>query len=235
MKILQTVLVSLGSVILLFILTKLMGNRQMSQLSMFDYINGITIGSIAAEMATSLEDDFINPLVAMIVYALVAILISYITSKSIKLRRILTGETLILLNNGKLYEKNFKRAKLDINDFLIQCRNNGYFDIANLQSAILEPNGKISFLPQSSNRPIIPTDLQICPDKETLLTDVIMDGKILNDNLKHTGNDEMWLKKELKSQRISKVEDVFLATCDNNNKLNVYVKNKKVSNRDMFE
>ena len=235
MEILQIILVSLGSVVILFILTKLMGNRQMSQLSMFDYINGITIGSIAAEMATSLEDDFLKPLTAMIVYALVAILISFITTKSIKLRRILTGKSLILLDNGKLFEKNFKKAKLDINDFLIQCRNNGYFDISNLQSAILEPNGKISFLPMSDQRPVVPHDLELKPLEESILTDVIIDGKIMENNLRFTGNDESWLKSQLKSQGINKTSDVLLATCDKNNEFKAYIKNKKQTSHDSFE
>ena len=226
---------SLGSVITLFILTKIMGNRQMSQLSMFDYINGITIGSIAAEMATSLEDDFMKPLVAMTVYALLAVLISIITNKSIKLRRILTGETLILFDNGKLYAQSLKKARLDVNEFLTLCRNGGYFNIANLQTAILEPNGKISFLPLAAQRPVTPFDLNISPPEEKLVVNVIIDGKILADNLKFTGNDEKWLEKQLHAQGISKVSDVFLATCDCANSLSIYVKVKKPMSRDFFE
>ena len=110
MEILQILLTSLGSIIALFILTKIMGNRQMSELSMFDYVNGITIGSIAAEMATSLEDDFLKPLVAMVVYTLVAVLISILTCKSIKLRKIFTGRPLILYENHKIYKKNLKKS-----------------------------------------------------------------------------------------------------------------------------
>lgn len=93
---------SLGSVAAIFVLTKLMGYRQMSQMSMFDYVNGITIGSIAAEMATSLEESFVQPLTAMIVYALAAFLLSWLSSKSIKARRFIEGAPLILMNHGEL-------------------------------------------------------------------------------------------------------------------------------------
>ena len=113
---------SFGSVIFLFILTKLMGNKEMSQLSMFDYIIGITIGSIAAEMSTALEDDFMQPVIAMAVYAIVSIIISILSYKSIKVRRIISGNSLILLDNGELYHDNLKKAKLDLNEFLMQCR-----------------------------------------------------------------------------------------------------------------
>ncbi|MDD4797536.1 MAG: DUF421 domain-containing protein, partial [Eubacteriales bacterium] len=190
MELIHILLTALGSLAALFLMTKLMGNRQMSQLSMFDYIIGITIGSIAAEMATALEDDFLQPLLAMAVYALFAVLFSVLTGKSIKLRRVLTGETLILLDNGKLFTENFKRAKMDLSEFLSQCRNSGYFDIANIQTAMLEPNGKISFLPVEVFRPATPQDLQISPQQQRPVVNVILDGKVLPDNLKFTGPDD---------------------------------------------
>ena len=149
MHILYIVVLSIGSIVELFILCKLMGYRQLSQLSMFDYINGITIGNIAAEMATSLDDNFIEPLVAMLIYAFAAIFLSWWSSKSIKARRIISGKPTVLLNNGQLFEKNFRKAKIDLNEFLAQCRISGYFDISQLESAILEENGHISFLPKS--------------------------------------------------------------------------------------
>ena len=122
MEFFKIVGLSFGSVIFLFILTKLMGNKEMSQLSMFDYIIGITIGSIAAEMSTALEDDFMQPVIAMAVYAIVSIIISILSYKSIKVRRIVSGNSLILLDNGELYRDNLKKAKLDLNEFLMQCR-----------------------------------------------------------------------------------------------------------------
>ncbi len=235
MEIINVVFASIGSLVVLFLLTKIMGYRQMSQLSMFDYINGITIGSIAAEMATSLESDFLKPLVAMIIYGLSAVLISFFTSKSIKFRRIVTGKSLILYENNKLYQNNLKKAKLDIDEFLIQCRNSGYFNLADIQTAILESNGKISFLPVSEKRPLTPNDMNLNPQKEDILTNVILDGKILEQNLRETGNDEQWLKKQLKSQNNMKLSDVFLATCDCNNKLQFFKRENKDTNNDKFQ
>lgn len=230
MEIFQIILTSAGSFFVLFLLTKIMGDRQMSQLSMFDYINGITIGSIAAEMATDLE-NFLKPLLAMIVYALLSVLLAIASNKSMKCRRIIEGKPIILFDNGKLYRKNFKKAKLDINEFLTECRNSGYFDLNNIQSAILEVNGKISFLPKSTQRPMIPQDMNLNPQQEKLVTNIIVDGLILKQNLRFTGNDEEWLKKQLKQQGVNKVSDVFLATCDFNNKISVYIKlNQKMDN-----
>lgn len=235
MELINIVFTSLGSLLVLFLLTKIMGYRQMSQLSMFDYINGITIGSIAAEMATSLEDDFLKPLVAMIIYGIVAVLISLLTSKSIKFRRIVSGKSLILYDNNKLFYNNLKKAKMDIDEFLIQCRNNGYFNLSDIQTAILESNGKVSFLPVSYKRPINPKDMNLSPEKENILINVILDGKILKENLKETGNDEIWLKKQLKTQNNINLADVFLATCDSNNNLQVFKKEFDKTNNDKFQ
>lgn len=124
MNIIKIISLSLGSLVILFLLTKLMGNREISQLTMFDYIVGITIGSIAAEMSTSLENNFIEPVVAMLIYGIVSFSISFFTCKSLNMRRFFTGKAKILLDNGKLYRKNFKSAKLDINEFLMECRIN---------------------------------------------------------------------------------------------------------------
>ena len=234
MDIIKIIALSLGSLVTLFILTKLMGNKEMSQLSMFDYIIGITIGSIAAEMSTALEDDFMQPLVAMIVYAIVSIIISIISTKSLKLRRFFSSPSLVLLDNGKLYRKNFKKAKLDINEFLTQCRNKGYFNLSDIQTAILESNGKISFLPSVSAKPATPSDLNLDITQERICVNVILDGKILKENLYYTGNDELWLEKQLTSQKINRIQDVFLAMCDSSNNLSVYLKNDLQNSHDFF-
>lgn len=233
-EILYIIALSLGSIIALFILTKLIGYRQMSQMSMFDYINGITIGSIAAEMATSLENNFIEPLTAMIVYAFAALFLSYFSSKSIKARRIIEGVPLVLLNNGELYRDNLKKAKIDVSEFLLQCRVNGYFDISKLETAILEENGKISFLPKASDRPLTPSDIQISPQQDYMVANVILDGKLMEKNLKHTGNDEKWLQNQIKAQGAKQIEDVLLATCDTSNQVTVYLKSNRKEAKDVL-
>ncbi len=225
---------SVGSLLMLFILTKIMGNKQMSQLSMFDYIVGITIGSISAEMATNLE-EFEKPLLAMVIYALFSVLISYANYKSIVLRRFLTGKSLVLFEDGKLYEGNLKKARIDVDEFLMLCRNQGYFNIAQLQSAILEPNGKISFLPLSKERPATPKDMNLTPPDEKPAINVIIDGHIMQENLMFAGKNEEWLNKQLKTQRVQSISEIFLATCDSEGTLIVYPKIKRQMKKDVFE
>lgn len=232
--IIKIIILSITSEIVLFGLSKFMGNKEMSQMSLFDYVIGITIGSIAAEMATALESDFLQPLVAMIVYALVAVSISEICMKSQKARRFVYGNSLILLNNGKLYKKNFKSAKLDLNEFLMQCRINGFFNLSDIDTAIIESNGKISFLPKSERRPTIPSDFQITPPTASVDVNIILDGKILFENLKNSGHDLMWLQKELVSQGFEKPENIFLATLDRARNLCVYEKYEMKNKHDFW-
>lgn len=224
MQILKIIILSISSVTVLFILTKIIGCREMSQLSMFDYINSITIGSIAAEMATSLEDSFIEPLVAMISYSAIILLLAFISSKSVKLREIINGKSLILLNNGKLYKENFKKSKLDLNEFLLECRTMGYFNISEISTAILEPNGKISIIPNVDEKQVTIKDLNLNIEQEKLTSNVIIDGKIIKENLKATGNNITWLENKLKEQNFKNIKDIFLATCDKDNNLSIYVK-----------
>ena len=234
MNILYIAALSLGSIVELLILCKFMGYRQLSQMNMFDYVNGITIGSIAAEMATSLEDNFVYPMTAMIIYAAAVIFLSWWSSKSIYVRRIVTGKPIVLLNNDKLYEKNFRKAKIDLNEFLTQCRVSGYFDLSQLESAILEENGRISFLPKSEHRPATPKDLQLVPGKDSLVANIIIDGHIMTQNLKASGKNERWLMHQLNAHGVSDIRDVFLATCDLNNQFNVYLRTPADQAPDIF-
>lgn len=225
--ILYVILLSIGSIIALFILTKLMGYKQLSEMSMFDYIIGITFGSIAAEMSTALEENYVNPLVAMMVYAVFSLALSFISEKSYIGRKIIAGKPVILINNGEISEKNLKKAKLDMSELLVQCRVNGYFDISKIETAVLEGNGKISFLPKAAERPITPNDLGLKPKDEYMVANLIIDGNIMENNLKHSGKNEKWLNNQLSANGVKNIKDVLLATCDIDNNFSVYVKNSK--------
>ena len=221
MEIIKVLLTSLLSVGALFAVAKIMGHKQMSQLDFFDYISGITIGSIAAELATELEEP-LKPLIAIAVYGAVAVLLSKITSLFPKTRKYINGTPTILMNNGKLYRENLKKAKLDLSEFMVMCRQQGYFNLSDIQTAVFEFNGKLSILPVSKKRPANPEDLNLSPAPEFIHTEVIMDGRILNENLKRMGLDDKWLQKQLNAQGYKKTEEVFLALCDENNQLTVF-------------
>ena len=221
-----TVLTALLSVAVMFLLTKLMGTKQVSQMTMFDYITGITVGSIAADLATELEEP-VKPLTAMVVYGLVAVLISIATCKSIKLRSWITGKPLVLLENGVIYRRNLKKAKLDLSEFLTYCRIGGWFDLSQLQTAVLEHNGSVSFLPKEKDRPATPTDLDLSPKQSNLQTPFVMDGQLLRDNIHQAGKEESWVQQSLLRQGYQNEREVFLAVWDGNDKLTVFPMSEK--------
>lgn len=234
MDLLNVALVSLGSILFLFLLTKLIGNKQMSQLNLFDYINGITIGSIAAEMATALESDFLKPLLAMCIYAFATIGIDHCSKKSRKSRRIFEGKSTVLMDHGKLYYSNFKKAKLDISEFLAQCRTSGYFSLSDLHTVVLEANGQLSFLPISDKRPATPMDLSLAPKQEQPELALVEDGVVIDANLRRSGKDAQWLTHALKAQGC-KLSEVFVALCDDQNQLSVYKKETGGPQSDRFQ
>lgn len=235
MELLQVALTSVASVITLFLLSKLMGNKQISQLSMFDYIIGISIGSIAAEFATELENPE-RTLIAMVIYAGSAYLVSVVTGKSTHLRKIINGRPLILFEKGKFYLKNLKKARIDLSDFLTHCRNQGYFDLSQVQTAVFEYNGSLSILPVEKNRPLEPSDMNLSPIQQELLVNVILDGHINEENLKKTGKDMVWLEKQLKMQNYNNADEVFLG-CVNTvqNTLVAYSAEEQSKKTDPFE
>ena len=221
MEILTVILTSILSAVALFIIAKIMGHKQMSQLDFFDYITGITIGSIAAELATELEKPW-QPLLAMVIYGAIAFLLSVLSCKFPATRKYVNGTPTIVLDNGKLYRKNLKKAKLKLSEFMVLCRQEGYFNLNDIQTAVFEYNGRLTVLPKSTKRPVNPTDLNLTPEKETICTEVIMDGRILHGNLKRLGLDLKWLEKELRSQNCGSAKEIFLAVCDGNNKLTIF-------------
>ena len=221
MEIIKVILTALLSVAALFLIAKIMGHKQISQLDFFDYISGITIGSIGAELATELEAP-LNPLVAIVVYGVVAILLSKITSLFPKTRKYINGAPTILLDKGKLYRENLKKAKLDLSEFMVMCRQQGHFNLNDIQTAVFEFNGKLSILPVSTKRPANPGDLQLSPAPEYIQTEVIMDGHILDGNLQRLGLEEKWLYKQLAAQGYHQPKEVFLALCDKNHQLTVF-------------
>jgi len=209
MDIIKLILTALLSVTALFIITKIMGHKQVAQLDFFDYVSGITIGSIGAELATELEKPW-KPLIALGIYGGVSVLLSLLTHKFPKTRKYINGTPTILMNNKRLYRKNLQKAKLDLSEFMLLCREQGYFDLDEIQTAIFEHNGKLSILPQAASRPATPEDLKITAKATHIGIEVIMDGRIMNENLTRIERDGVWLKKRLCSLGYTSAEEIFL-------------------------
>lgn len=215
---------AVSSMVILFFFTKAMGRKQLSQLNLYDYIVGITIGSVAADISIDLETHFWHGVLVMFVYTIVSILISHFTAKSIKFRRFVTGVPIIVIEDGKIIEDNVEKSKLDINDLLQEARTNGYFDISEIEFAIMESNGKISFLQKSKYSPLTPSDAKVKVDYKGLCSNLVIDGHIMSNNLKIIKKDDKWLLTRLKKEGYNNPKDLLLVTCDSKEKLTVYKK-----------
>ncbi len=220
MIVLKTTLTALLSMVLLFFMTKLTGDKQMSQMSAFDYIVGITVGSAAAEMAIG-GDVFIPATIVTFLYCLVAFIISVICNKSLKARKFLNGEPVILFQNGVFYKKNMAKVRMDMGEFLTQCRTNGYFSLKGVSTVIMEQNGKMCFVNQ------------IEKSTATLNANLVVDGEILKDNLRRIGKTDWWLMKEIDKRKL-KVSEIMLATVDAG-ELFIYPFSEKEEKNNIFE
>lgn len=213
MQFLSLCITSAGSFVTLFLIAKFIGHKQISQLDFFDYITGISIGSTAAELATELEEPW-KPLTSMVIYGIITWGLSIVTNKSLRARRLLYGKPVVLMDHGRLYRDSLRKAKLDLSEFLALCRQQGYFDLNTIQTAIFECTGKLTILPVTAERPATPADLGISPRQELIYTEIIMDGRIMEENLKHMGLDRTWLDRQLKQKKINSPKEVLLALCD---------------------
>ena len=178
MEIVKVILTSILSVAALFVMAKIVGHKQIAQFDFFDYISGITVGSISAELATELEKP-LKPLIALAIYGLASVLLSLIAHKCPRSRKYINGSPSILMDAGKLYRKNMKKAKLDLSEFMVMCRELGYFNLNDIETAVFEYNGKLTVLPKSEKRPLTPNDMNLQPKEDHISTEVIMDGRIL--------------------------------------------------------
>ena len=217
---------ALISLVVLFLVTKLIGKKQVSQLSLFDYVIGISIGNFAAEMTINLESEEVYGILAVVIFGGIAYLVSILSIKSIKLRRFFMGTPTILIEHGKILQDSFYKVRYDINDMLEQCRIKGYYDISEIEYAIVEANGELSILPNGSSRNVTVKDMNLKEKKQGLCANVIIDGKIMYHNLKVINKDEEWLNNELNINGM-KLEDIILSTVDINDRIVFYERNKK--------
>lgn len=225
---------SLISLTVLFIVTKIIGKKQVSELSLFDYVIGISIGNFTAEMVMDVEGQYINGVLAIITFGIFAYLVSIISMKNMTFRRFIIGVPTLIIDNGKILIDAMKRTKIDINDLLEQTRNAGYFDIDEIAYAIMEANGKLSFLPKDKNKPLTKKDMKIKEEKDTLTANIIIDGKLMKNNIKNTDKSIEWVIHDLKVKGYSTYENILLATYKNNT-ITIYRKNSAKKPTDVLE
>ncbi|MGO0059218.1 DUF421 domain-containing protein [Brevibacillus fluminis] len=210
---LSIVVRSIGALVYLFILTKIVGKRQIRQLTYIEYIVGISIGSIAAFMATEMDGPIYHSLIAMTIFAIFPVLSEFLSLKSKVVRDVVEGKATILVKDGKLLEDNLKKERLTLEDVMEQLRLKNAFRVADVEFALMEANGEVSVLLKSQNQPITPSHLgiEVSPAEEPQA--VIMDGVIMDEPLANMGLNRRWINTELAKAGVA-VENVFLGQVD---------------------
>lgn len=223
MEFLKIVILSVSSFLVLFLLSKVMGFRAIAELSFFDYVIGITIGSVAAEMCTNIDIEWWKGITAMVIYVLFDMAFILISQKTLVGRKIISGVPIVLIDNGKIVEKSVKKARIDLNDLEAAARVSGYYNLSDIQFAVMEVSGKISFMPVPNKRPLNPMDFNFTPEKESLQVNVIMDGKIIDSNLSVAGISKKELVRKVRKEN-KEVEKIVLATIDSKKVLTIFEK-----------
>lgn len=221
--------------IILFFITKMMGKKQISELNFFDYVVGITIGSIAADISLDIEKNMIAGIAALFIYGFISYIISFVSIKSILARRFFIGVPTVLVEKGKIIESGLKKSKIDVNDLLMEARENGYFNLDEIDYALMEVNGNISFLPKEKEKPVTKRDMKIKCSNEGLTVNAIIDSKYMVNNMKTINKDKEWLDHELKVNGYDNYDNILLATIDNNYKVTIYEKNVKPDKNTVLE
>ncbi|WP_374722186.1 DUF421 domain-containing protein [Peribacillus tepidiphilus] len=217
---LDIVVRSLLFLAILFLITKWLGKKQISQLSFFEYVNGITIGSIGAEVVTGIEQKISLGVIAIVTFAAVPFLAGFLSLKSKPFRDFIEGKGSVFIKDGKIMEENLKKERYTTDELLELLRRKDVFQVSDVEFAVLEPTGDLSVLLKKENQPLTAKDLNlhVAPINEPQT--VIMDGKILDEPLSTIGRNRSWVKTELEKQGVT-VENVFLGQVDSYGQLTI--------------
>lgn len=200
------------SFLTLLLLTRILGKKQLSHLTFFNYVTGITIGSMAASSAFDKHINFIEAIFSLIMWSLLTILVEYISLKSNKARVILDGQPTILIKKGKIMADALARVRMNMDDLSMLLREEHVFTIKDVAYAILEPNGRLSVMKTKGATSVTREDLKINKAEVTIFpSELIVDGQIVEKNLKEFNLNKKWLLQELDKQGITSLKDVFFA------------------------
>lgn len=205
----------------LIIFARVLGKQQISQLTFFDYVLGITIGSTASTLTTDLSTRAWPHWVGLLAWCLLGYLMQIITLRWRYTAKYIDGQPIVVIMDGKIMEQHLKKIRYRMSDVMEQLRSKGVFDLSEVQCAILESDGELSILKKPENNPVTLKDLKLKPEKDGINIELIYDGQIVEQNLKDLKKDEEWLKNQLRKKGIKSYEDVFIATV--NPKGDIYV------------
>jgi len=214
-EVFKILLFSFIAIAYLFVMAKLLGKKQIAQLDVIDYMLGIAVSSIAANMATDMSGTpFWHYLVAMSFFFLLNLLIIFFERKGRFIKKLLKGVPLMVIYEGKINYKALKKSKMDINDLMAKSREKGYFDLSHIEYAVFENSGALSIMPKGVHKPAVAQDVHAKIKPAKLPCYLVDDGNITYSALRTIGKDEDWLYKKLKISDKKELKNIILAIYD---------------------
>ncbi len=224
--IVNTSIRSVGVYILALVLTRLMGRKLIAQITFFDFVVGVSMGSLAANAMIGPGSTPLSSISALTVISMLTIAIAYIHIKSFSGRKLVNSEPVTLVDNGSIVEENMKKIRLTIDELMMKLREKNAFNLADVEFAIMETDGQVSVLPKADKKPLTPSNMNIQTTSTGLTRDIIIDGNLMEENLTGTGLDKEWVYAQLNNQDIRDISEVFYAGLDGNKNLYVSRKSK---------
>ncbi|HFJ9332298.1 TPA: DUF421 domain-containing protein [Bacillus paranthracis] len=221
------ILRSVFILIILFAITKWLGKRQISELSFMEYIAGMTIGVIAAQVSTGLDSKFFHGVFAILIFAVVPFLTGILSLKNKTARDFFQGKSTVLIKDGKILEDNLKKEKYTSDELLELLRGKDAFSVADVEFAVLEPSGELNVLLKKDRQPLTAKDIGLKVANEKEPQTVIMDGNVLDEPLSASGHNRAWLHSELEKLGVV-IENVFLGQVDSYGQLTIDIYNDKL-------
>lgn len=210
-KIIEIIFRSAVTYVILLVLGRVIGRKLISRITLFDFIVGIALGSIAVRIALGAQESPLLAAISATVITILVVITDYIDIKNINFRKLVDGEPIILISNGKLLDYNLKKVKITVNKLMMQLREKDVFNIDDVAIATIESDGELSVLPKINKQPVTTGDLNISTNYSGLIKDIIIDGKIMHNNLISTNHDEQWVEEQIKIHGINDIKEVFYA------------------------
>ena len=210
---------AIGAYIGMLLITRLVGKEQLRELTPGEFANSIAIGSIAAEMSFDHQENVYFFVIAFTIFGGLTYLTNVMSLKSRAARKLLEGEPTLMIHNGKILEKNMSKERYSMDNLTMQLREKNVFNIADVEFAVLEPNGLLSVLLKSNKQPLTASDVNVSTPYRGLSSELIIDGQIIQENLQQNNLSQQWLMEQLQKQGIAKLEDVIFASLDTSGKL----------------
>jgi uncharacterized membrane protein YcaP (DUF421 family) len=218
---------SVISFFVLLVLIRLIGKQQIAQLTFFDYVLGITIGSIASTLSVQVDENMTATLAGMGVWTVLAILLAYLGMHNVWVRKVVEGEATVVIENGKILEEHLRKIRIPLDELISELRIQGVFNISDVEFAMFESGGKLSVQKKSPKQPLTPEDMKLATQYNGLPTNLIMDGVLLTDALESLKLSKAWLHHQLNKQNVKDISNISLAQLDTSGNLFVDLKGDK--------